>query len=196
MPKNISIKMTETIADEHYPLKKITYEMEKSNGEKAEITREVYQPSNAVTVLLYSLDRQTILLTKQFRLAAFINGYTSGMLLETCAGLIENNESPEETIQREIEEETGYKVKTVEKLFELYSTPGAVTEKVYYYKASYNDAEKVSEGGGLANEQEDIEVIEMPFEEAYTKVTSGEIQDAKTVVLLQYARMNLFKAKE
>ena len=126
----------------------------------------------------------------------FINNNPSGMLIEACAGLLEENEDPEEGMIREIEEETGYKVQQVNKVFELHSTPGCVSEMLHYFVAEYTDDQRVSNGGGLATESEDIEVIEMPFDDAYLKVESGEIKDAKTVILLQYAKLNLFQEEK
>jgi nudix-type nucleoside diphosphatase (YffH/AdpP family) len=114
------------------------------------------------------------------------------MMIEACAGIVEENEDPSVGIIREIEEETGYKVQKVKKLFELYSTPGSVAEIIHYYVAEYTKEQKVGDGGGLEEENEDIDVIELPFEEAFTKIQSGEIKDAKTVILLQYAKLYLF----
>jgi nudix-type nucleoside diphosphatase (YffH/AdpP family) len=114
------------------------------------------------------------------------------MMIEACAGIVEENEDPAKGVIREIEEETGYKVQKVKKLFELYSTPGTVSEMIHYYVAEYSKEQKVGDGGGLEDENEEIDVIELPFEEAFTKIQSGEIKDAKTVILLQYAKLYLF----
>jgi nudix-type nucleoside diphosphatase (YffH/AdpP family) len=115
------------------------------------------------------------------------------MMLETCAGIVEENEDPKDGIIREIEEETGYKINNPQKLFELYSTPGSVAEKIHYYVAEYNEKQKIGEGGGLEEESEDIEVLELPFEEAFIMIRNGEIKDAKTVILLQYAKIYLME---
>jgi GDP-mannose pyrophosphatase NudK len=192
MTRNISIKEEKTLSDNFFPLKTFTYEMEKEDGTKEELTREVYMSANGATVLLYNQAKGKVVLTRQFRLPTYLNNNPTGMMLETCAGIVEDDENPNESIIREIKEETGYKLEKATKVFDLYSTPGSVCEKIYYYVAGYNSKEKASEGGGLEEEQEEIEVIEMPFEEAYLKIQTGEIKDAKTVLLLQYARINIF----
>jgi nudix-type nucleoside diphosphatase (YffH/AdpP family) len=140
-------------------------------------------------VLLYNKDKKTVVLTQQFRIASYLNKNASGLLIESCAGL-QDDDTADDAIMREIEEETGYKVDNVKKIFELYSTPGAVTEKLHYFIAEYSEDQKISEGGGLDEEGEEIEVLEMPFKEAYLKIETGEIRDAKTVILLQYAKAN------
>ncbi|MEJ7680064.1 MAG: NUDIX domain-containing protein [Segetibacter sp.] len=157
-----------------------------------EVSREVYLSSNGATVLLYNIEKSTIILTRQFRLPTYLNKDKTGMLIEVCAGIVEENENPQEAIIREIEEETGYRVQDVKKVFEMYMTPGSVAEMVYFFVAEYTPQQKISDGGGLEDESEDIEVIELTFEEAYDKIKSGEIKDAKTALLLQYAKINLF----
>ena len=188
--KNIE---TQILSDNWYTLKKVTYEAEKEGGEKEEVVREVYQTKDAATVLLYNLKRETVILTNQFRLPSYLNKNATGMLLEACAGIVEKNENPDEGILREIAEETGFEVQQAVKLFELYSTAGSVTEILHYYGAEYSPKDKTGEGGGLEEEHEDIEVVEMLFDDAYSKIKSGEIKDAKTVILLQYAKLNLFR---
>ncbi|MDQ6812458.1 MAG: NUDIX domain-containing protein [Bacteroidota bacterium] len=192
MAKNIKIKSTELLSDNFFPLKKVDYEVENKQGCVEEVSREVYFSSNSATVLLYNTQSNKVILTRQFRLPAFLNSHPTGMMIEACAGIVEDNEDPAKGIVREIEEETGYKVEGVKKLFELYSTPGSVAEKIHYYVAEYEPQQKIGSGGGLDAEKEEIEVIELPFEEAFIKIQSGEITDAKTVILLQYARIYLF----
>jgi nudix-type nucleoside diphosphatase (YffH/AdpP family) len=189
MVKKVNIISTDTLSDNFFPLKKVVFEVEKSNGDKEEQTREVYHSRNGVTVLLYNKDKKTVVLTQQFRIASYLNKNASGLLIESCAGL-QDDDTADDAIMREIEEETGYKVDNVKKIFELYSTPGAVTEKLHYFIAEYSEDQKISEGGGLDEEGEEIEVLEMPFKEAYLKIETGEIRDAKTVILLQYAKAN------
>jgi nudix-type nucleoside diphosphatase (YffH/AdpP family) len=189
MVKKVNIISTDTLSDNFFPLKKVVFEVEKSNGDKEEQTREVYHSRNGVTVLLYNKDKKTVVLTQQFRIASYLNKNASGLLIESCAGL-QDDDTEDDAIMREIEEETGYKVDNVKKIFELYSTPGAVTEKLHYFIAEYSEDQKISEGGGLDEEGEEIEVLEMPFKEAYLKIETGEIRDAKTVILLQYAKAN------
>lgn len=195
MRKKVTIKKQDVLSNGFFTLKNITFDIEDKEGKPQEQVREVYNTANGATVLLYNLDKQTVILTRQLRIATVLNGNESGMMLEACAGIIEEG-SPEDTILREIEEETGYKVSDAEKVFELYSSPGATTEKLYYYVAEYHPSDKVSEGGGLDEEQEDIEVLEMRFKDAYLMVENGTIQDAKTVQLLQYARLNIFTTEK
>lgn len=193
MTKNVQIISTETLSQNFFPLKKVKYKMEKLDGSIEELDREVYFSANGATVLLLNKDNENIVLTKQFRIPAFLNKHPTGMLLETCAGIIEDNEDPLKGILREIEEETGFKVHKAKKIFDLYSTPGSVAEKINYYIAYYSNEQKVGSGGGLDEEKEDIEVIELPFQEAFDKIQRGEIKDAKTVILLQYAKLYLFQ---
>lgn len=196
MAKNVKIKSTEVLSDYFFPLKKVKYEVETNEGLVEEVSREVYFSSNGATVLLYNTESNSVILTRQFRLPAFMNKHSTGMMIETCAGIVEDDEDPSVGIIREIEEETGYKVEQVKKIFELYSTPGSVAEMIHYYVAEYSSDQKVSDGGGLEEEKEEIEVIELSFEEAFIKINSGEIKDAKTVILLQYARIYLFQEEK
>ena len=151
--------------------------------------RESYDRGDGATVLLYNKVKKTVILTKQFRVSTFLNGNDSGFVLETCAGMLDNDQ-PEACIIREIEEETGYRVNSVTKLFKAYSSPGALTEILHYFIAEYSEDMKVNEGGGLDSEHEDIEVLEMPFEFAVNMIATGEIEDVKTICLLQYAQIN------
>ncbi len=192
MATDIYIKEKKSLSNEHYLLQKITYETKKKDGSTDEINREVYWPADSATILLYNLAKKTVVLIQQFRLPAYVNGHATGLLLETCAGNLGKGENPDDSIAREVEEETGYRVQKLQKLFTLYSTPGAVTEKLHYYTGAYTDDNRPGKGGGLATEHEEIEILEMPFEEAYSKILSGEIVDAKTVLLLLYAKNNLF----
>jgi nudix-type nucleoside diphosphatase (YffH/AdpP family) len=191
MADNVKIVSTEILADNFFPLKKVKYSVEK-NGESTEVVREVYMTTNGVTILLYNSKNETVVLTKQFRIPTLLNCNESGMLLETCAGLVEDNENPDVAILREVEEETGYRIKEAKRVFQMYSTPGSVAEMLYYYVGEYTPRQKVSEGGGLEEENEDIEVLELPFSQAYNMIETGEIKDAKTALLLQYAKINLF----
>lgn len=192
MPKNVKISSTEILSDNFFPLKKVKYRVEKQDGQTEELSREVYFSSNGATALLYDTEKGTIILTRQFRLPTYLNNNKTGMMLETCAGIVEENEDPKHAMIREIEEETGYRIEQVEKIFEMYMTPGTVAEMIFFFIAAYTSQQKISKGGGLEEENEDIEVIELPFEEAYAKLKSGDIKDAKTALLLQYARTHLF----
>lgn len=192
----VKIISTETLSDNFFPLKNVTFEFEKRNGTAEKVSREVYLSSNGVAVLLYNNEKNTVILTRQFRMPTYVNMNATGMMLEVCAGIIEENEDPEEAVIREIEEETGYRVNDVRKIFEMYMTPGSVAEMLYFFIAEYSNQQKISEGGGLDGENEDIEVIELPFEDAYDKIKWGEIKDAKTALLLQYAKINLFSEEK
>ncbi|MEO8569060.1 MAG: NUDIX domain-containing protein, partial [Ginsengibacter sp.] len=150
--------------------------------------REVYDRGNGAVILLYNRKQKTVILTKQFRLATFLNGNTTGMLIEACAGLLDD-ESPEEGIKRETEEETGYKINKITKVFESYMSPGSVTEILYFFIAEYGSDMKVNNGGGVAHEQENIEVLEIKFIDAVRMIETGKIMDAKTIMLLQYLQL-------
>lgn len=182
----IKILAKEILSDNWYTLNKITFEYLKKDGTKVVQTREAYDRGNGATILLYNMDRQTIILTRQFRLPTYINGNESGMLIECCAGLLDKDNA-ENAIVRETEEETGYKIRKVKKVFEAYMSPGSVTEILHFFVAEYTDDMKVSEGGGHVDEQENIEVLEFPFLEALDMLGNGEIKDGKTIMLLQYA---------
>lgn len=183
--KNIS---TEILSSNWYTLKKITYDY-LSNGEWKTLNREAYDRGNGAVILLYNKALQTVILTRQFRMPTYINGNQSGMLIEACAGLLDKD-NPEDCIRRETEEETGYKINHVQKIFEAYMSPGSVTEKLYFFIAEYAKEMKVNEGGGLEHEQESIEVLEIKFDEAMAMISSGEINDGKTIMLLQYLRLH------
>lgn len=196
MTKSINITAEDILSDNFFTLKEVYFEVEGNDGSKQKQKREVYHTANGVVALLYNLEKKTVLLTRQLRIASFMNHNAIGFLIEACAG-IQEDESAEASMLREIEEETGFKLKSVKKIFELYSSPGSNTEMLHYFIAEYNDEQKVSKGGGLKEEQEEIEVIEMPFKEAYLKIQNGEIKDAKTVILLQYAKtVNLFEEEK
>lgn len=150
--------------------------------------REAYDRGNGATILLYNRETRNIILTRQFRLPTFINGNETGMMIEACAGLLDRD-NLEDCIRRETEEETGYQVKDVRKIFEAYMSPGSVTEILHFFIAEYSREMKVAEGGGLEHEQENIEVLEMGIDEAMAMVENGGIRDAKTIMLLQYVKL-------
>jgi len=186
---DIKILKREVLSDNWYILRKITYEFKKRDGSVQKQTREAYDRGNGATILLYNTNNKTVILTKQFRLPTFINGNESGMLIEACAGLLDKD-NPEDCIKRETEEETGYKVSHVRKVYEAYMSPGSVTEMLYFFVAEYSKEMKVNEGGGIEHEQEDIEVLELPFDKAIQLMETGEIKDGKTIMLLQYAKLH------
>jgi len=185
---NIKILNTEILSNNWYTLKKVTYEI-LQNGEVLVQNREAYDRGNGATILLYNKEKQSVILTRQFRMPTFINGNPSGYLIEACAGLLDTDNA-EDCIRRETEEETGFKITHVEKIFEAYMSPGSVTEILYFFVAEYTKEMKVTEGGGLEEESENIEVLELPFTRALDMIKTGEIMDAKTIMLLQYAALN------
>jgi nudix-type nucleoside diphosphatase (YffH/AdpP family) len=189
MINNVKILKTDILSDNWYVLKKVKYEYTKKDGTKLTQTREAYDRGNGATILLYNLQQKTIILTRQFRLPTFINGNANGMLIEACAGLLDKD-NPDDCIKRETEEETGYKITDVKKIFEAYMSPGSVTEILYFFIAEYSKDMKVHEGGGVEHEEENIEVIEMNIDDALRMINTGEIKDAKTIMLLQYIRLN------
>ena len=185
----IKILKTEILSNNWYVLKKVTYEYVKKDGTRHTQSREAYDRGNGATILLYNKEQRTIVLTKQFRLPTYVNGNDSGMLIESCAGLLDKDNA-EDCIRRETEEETGYKVKDVRKIFEAYMSPGSVTEMLYFFIAEYSRSMKVNKGGGVEHEEENIEVLELDFDEAMKMIEKGEIKDAKTIMLLQYAKLH------
>jgi GDP-mannose pyrophosphatase NudK len=189
MSQDIKILKTEILSDNWYTLKKVTYEYVKKDNSLQIQNREAYDRGNGATILLYNKQQKTVILTRQFRLPTFINGNNTGMLIEACAGLLDKD-NPEDCIRKEIEEETGYRITDVRKIFEAYMSPGSVTEILYFFIAEYHRSMKVTDGGGIAHEQEDIEVMELDFSRAFSMISTGEIKDAKTIMLLQYARIN------
>jgi GDP-mannose pyrophosphatase NudK len=180
---------TEVLSDNWYTLRKVTFEYRHHNGAWETMYREAYDRGNGATILLYNKANQTIILTRQFRMPTYLNGNEDGYLIECCAGLLDKD-NPEDCIRKETEEETGYKVTDVKKVFEAYMSPGSVTEILYFFVAEYAKDMKVSEGGGLQEESENIEVLELPFQKALEMMGTGEIKDAKTIMLLQYAQIN------
>ncbi len=185
----ITIQQTDLLSDNWYLLNKVTFEYKKEDETIETHVREVYDRGNGAAILLYNSAQKTVILTRQFRLPTYLNGNKTGMMIEVCAGLLDKDH-PEQCIIRETEEETGYRLSTVHKVFETYMSPGAVTEILYLFVGEYDASMKVNEGGGLASEQENIEVLEYTFDQAYTMIATGEIKDAKTIMLLQHAKIN------
>jgi len=189
MIDKVKILNTEVLSDNWYVLRKITYEYLKKNGTKQIQTREAYDRGNGATILLYSKAQKTVILTKQFRLPTFVNGNESGMLIEACAGLLDND-NPEDCIKRETEEETGYRIFDIKKIFEAYMSPGSVTEILYFFIAEYSKEMKIADGGGIAHEEENIEVLEINIDKSMQMIDTGEIKDGKTIMLLQYIKLH------
>jgi nudix-type nucleoside diphosphatase (YffH/AdpP family) len=185
----IKIKQTDLLSDNWYTLNKVTFDYQKKDNTWVTQKREVYDRGNGAAILLYNSTQKTVILTRQFRLPTYLNENKSGMMIEVCAGLLDQD-NPERCIIRETEEETGYRITNVEKIMETYMSPGAVTEILHLFIGEYNASMKVSEGGGVEHEQENIDVMEMPYDEAYAMIASGAIKDAKTIILLQHAKIN------
>ena len=188
----IRIRDVHLLSDSWYILKKTTFDWRRADGVWQTQTRETYDRGNGATLLPYDLVRRTVLLTRQFRYPAYVNGY-DGLLIEAAAGLLDDA-SPEDRIRAEVEEEMGYRLREVRKIFECFMSPGSVTEKLHFFVAEYDASMKVSDGGGLEEEGEEIEVLERTIDQALAMIADGEIRDAKTIMLLQYAALNLFRA--
>ena len=172
------------LSDDWYTLKKVTFDFLRRDGTWQRQSRETYDRGNGATILLHSRSTRNVVLTRQFRMPAFVNGH-DGLLIEAAAGLLDNA-TPEERIRLEVEEETGYRVRDVRKVFEAYMSPGSVTEKLYFYLGEYDASMRVNNGGGIEDEGEDLEVIEMPLRTALQLIDDGEIVDGKTIMLLQH----------
>ena len=188
--KNGTVKniKEELLSDHWYTLNKFTFEYQKENGTWEKQVREVYDRGNGAAILLYNRAKGTVILTKQFRMPTYMNGNPTGMMIEVCAGLLDGDH-PEDCIKKEVEEETGYRVNDVKKVFESYMSPGSVSEILHFFIGQYDDQMKVGEGGGAAHETENIEILEYAFDEAMDLVLQGNIKDAKTIMLLQYAKV-------
>ncbi|MAX70603.1 MAG: NUDIX domain-containing protein [Flavobacteriaceae bacterium] len=179
-----------TLSNDWATLHRIDYDYQFEDGEWRRLSRETYNRGNGSGILLYNTKKSTVILTKQFRMPVYDVNKSEGMSIEVCAGAIDNNDSPKATIIREVEEEVGYRISDATQVLSAYTSPGALTEKMYLFIAEYTDDMKVNEGGGLEIENEDIEVLELPFSKAIEMVKNEEIIDAKTIMLLQYAQIN------
>jgi nudix-type nucleoside diphosphatase (YffH/AdpP family) len=187
MNDRIRIKKVEILSDDWYILKKTTFDYRRADGSWQTVSRETYDRGNGATILLYNKALQTVVLTRQFRFPAYVNGH-SGMLIEACAGLLDEDD-PETCIKKETEEETGYQIQKVRKVFEAYMSPGSVTEKLFFFVGEYEPKSKINGGGGLESDGEDIGVVEIPFAQALEMINTGEIVDGKTIMLLQHAQI-------
>jgi nudix-type nucleoside diphosphatase (YffH/AdpP family) len=187
----IRVHNVRLLSDDHYTLKSTTFEWRRASGEWQTQHRESYDRGNGATLLPYNLAQRTVVLVQQFRYPAYVNGYDD-LLIEAAAGMLDN-ETPEIRIRAEVEEETGYRLGGVRKIFEAFMSPGAVTEKIHFFIAEYESNMRVGSGGGLASEGEEIEVLELPIDQALAMISDGRIVDAKTILLLQYAALNIFR---
>ncbi len=188
--KNGSIKniRKEVLSDQWYTLNRYTYDYQKEDGSWETQQRESYDRGNGAAILLYNPEKRTVILTRQFRMPTYVNLNKTGMMIEVCAGLLDDQD-PLTCIKKEVEEETGFRVKHVEKVFEAYMSPGAVTEILHFFVAPYDDSMKIGKGGGVDDETENIEVMEIPMKEAIQMIRQGMIRDAKSIMLLQYAQI-------
>jgi nudix-type nucleoside diphosphatase (YffH/AdpP family) len=187
----VRVQNVRVLSDNHYILKTTTFEWRRNDGEWQTQARETYDRGNGAALLPYNLAQRSVVLVRQFRYPAFVNG-CDDLLIEAAAGLLDN-ESPEVRILAEAEEETGYRLGKVQKVFEAFMSPGAVTEKLHFFVAEYEARMRVGSGGGIASEGEDIEVLELPIDSALAMIGDGRIVDAKTIMLLQYAALNIFR---
>lgn len=184
MSAKIEVIKNKILSENWFVLRNFTYDLTANDGSTIRHKREVYDRGNGATILLYNREKNSVILTRQFRIATFVNGNETGMLIETCAGLLDDD-SPEDCIRKEAIEETGYEVGQVEKLYEMYMSPGGVTELIHFFAAEYNDSLRANAGGGV--DDEDIDVMEIPFPKAWAMVKEGRIKDGKTVMLFQHA---------
>ncbi|MEA3535335.1 NUDIX domain-containing protein [Rhizobium sp. CC-YZS058] len=184
----VEVLKDETLSKNWYHLRNVTVAYTGTDGRTRKLKRETYDRGNGATILLYDPERDSIVLVRQFRVPPFMNGH-SGILLETPAGLLDGDE-PAEAIRREVMEETGYQVDAVRHLFQAFMSPGAVTEIVHFYAATVKSGDRIATGGGVATEDEDIEVVELPLDQALAMIPTGEICDGKTIMLLQWAALN------
>ncbi|MFU9137858.1 GDP-mannose pyrophosphatase NudK [Erwinia tasmaniensis] len=184
MSAKIEVIKNKVLSENWFVLRNYTYDLTARNGSTIRHKREVYDRGNGATILLYNRDKNSVILTRQFRIATWLNGNESGMLVEACAGLLDDD-SPEDCIRKEAIEETGFAVGEVRKLYDMYMSPGGVTELLHFFAAEYDDSLRENAGGGV--EDEDIDVMEVSFPEAWTMIGEGQIKDGKTVMLLQHA---------
>ena len=187
----VNIEKTEVLSDDWFVLKKTTFSHQRLDGHWQSVTRETYDRGNGSTLLLYNLEQRTVVLTRQFRYPTFVNNNPDGRLIETAAGLLDNA-NPADRIRQEVEEETGYQLSNIKPVFEAYMSPGSVTEQLYFFVASYKASDRISSGGGNIEEGEDIEVLELSFDDAMSMIETGSICDGKTIMLLQYAALHIF----
>jgi nudix-type nucleoside diphosphatase (YffH/AdpP family) len=187
----VRVKDVHVLSDRHYRLEEVEFDYRRGNGEWQTQKREVFDRGHAAALLPYNAASRTVVLTRQFRLPAYLAGHDDFMI-EAAAGMLDDA-SPEERIRAEAEEEIGYRLGAVRKIFEAFMSPGSVTEKLHFFVAEYEAAMRISSGGGLAEEGEDIEVLELPIEQALAMIADGRIVDAKTIMLLQYAALHIFR---
>ena len=187
----VRIKDVRVLSDQRYILKTTTLDYRRANGEWQTQQRETYDRGNGAVLLPYNLAQRAVVLVRQFRYPVYVNGYDD-LLIEAAAGQLDNA-APEVRIRAEAEEETGYRLGDIQKVFEAFMSPGSVTEKLHFFVAAYEPSMRIGDGGGLADEGEDIEVMELPIDEALVMIDDGRIVDAKTIMLLQHAALKIFR---
>jgi nudix-type nucleoside diphosphatase (YffH/AdpP family) len=187
----VRVKKVETLSDRHYRLNEVEFDYRRGNGEWQTQKREVFDRGHAAALLPYNVANRTVVLARQFRLPAYLAGHDD-LMIEAAAGMLDD-ETPEKRILAEAEEELGYRLHDVHKVFEAFMSPGSVTEKLHFFVAEYEATMRIGDGGGLAEEGEDIEVLELPIDTALAMISDGRIADAKTIMLLQYAALNIFR---
>lgn len=187
----VIIREKKILSANWYKLYNVNFDRLDSHNKWINTSREAYDRGNGAVILPYDPVNRKVILTKQFRMPTYLNGNETGMLIEACAGLLDKNDA-ENCIRREAEEEIGYRLNMVTKIFEAYMSPGSVTEILYFFIAAYDSTMKINDGGGINEEQEDIEVLELSFDDAYHMIHTGEIKDGKTIMLLQYLHLNVF----
>ena len=188
MDDRIRVRQVEVLSRGWSVLKRTTLDFRRRDGRWQTLTRETYDRGNGAAVLLFNRERGTVVLTRQFRFPAYANGHPDGVLVEACAGLLDADD-PETAIRKEAEEETGYRIAAPTKVLEAFMSSGSVTEKLYFFVAEYDPGARAT-GGGLEADGEDIEVLELPLDEALALIEAGEIVDGKTIMLLQYPRLH------
>ena len=186
--KRVKVVDTTLLSDSWYVLKKTTFDYLRNDGSWQRQSRETYDRGNGAVLLLFNASRNTVVLTRQFRFPTFVNGNAYGLMVEACAGQLDGDD-PETCIRREAMEETGFQIRNPRKLFEAYMSPGSVTEKLHFFAAEYEASDRVAPGGGHEHEGEDIEVLELSLADALAQITTGAIQDGKTIMLLQHAAL-------
>ena len=184
----VKINTIKNLSNDWYILDKVNFDYQLKNNKWENQNRECYDRGNGAAILLYNTTTKTVILTRQFRMPTYLNGNDDGMMIEVCAGVLDGDD-PFTCIKKEVEEETGYKIDTPVKVLEVYTSPGAVTEIIHYFIAEYTDEMKINDGGGLATESEEIEVLEIDVDKALSMIAGGTIKDAKTIILLQYIRI-------
>ncbi|NRD23466.1 NUDIX domain-containing protein [Winogradskyella litoriviva] len=190
MNNNLKNITKTNLSKEWARLDRIDYDYQFKNGDWKSVSRECYNRGNGAAILLYNAKKGTVILTRQFRMPVYEQNQSEGMCIEVCAGAIDNNDGALETILRETEEEVGYRINNAKQVLSAYTSPGALTEKMYLFVAEYVDEMQINDGGGLESENEEIEVLELPFSKALEMIKTEEIIDAKTIMLLQYAQIN------